>query len=345
MYIGDAAGAALSFFFNDRIGRLWSFRLYTTVWIIGQLVALSSPGIVGLYAARIVSGLGIGALSVTGSMSIVEIAPAEIRGLLTAWYSVSMALALMAATLCVYGVQLHIATSRLQYQVVYFAPCVFMALWIVTSFFLCESPRWLLLSDQQDEALKTLVRLRCLPAHHPRVQHEFQSIMESLRSESEGCDVNYRSPSKIVSSAKEMFLVPSNLRRVQQVLILYMFPQVSGGNSITNYFIPVLEIIGLAGDSTRHLFLSGMYAMSKFFFCLFASFFFIDTLGRRNSLFIGIIIQMISDLYLGAYIKVQQDDGTSRAASKAALAAIFVHAFGFSIGKSPGSLKSMSTHH
>lgn len=43
VYIGAGVGAGLSFFINDRIGRLWSFRLYTTIWIIGQMVATSAP--------------------------------------------------------------------------------------------------------------------------------------------------------------------------------------------------------------------------------------------------------------------------------------------------------------
>ena len=341
MYIGDAVGAALSFFINDRIGRLWSFRLYTIVWIIGQLVATFSPGSPALYVSRIISGLGIGALSVTGPISIVELAPAEIRGLLAAWYSVCMGIALMVATFCVYGVELHITTSRFQYQVVWFAPCVFMFLWIVASFFLCESPRWLFLSHQDQEAVKTLIRLRCLPFDHPRVQQELRSIKESLQSETEACEVDDHSPSKIISIARETFTVLSNLRRLQQALILYALPQLSGGNSVTNYFIPILEIVGLAGNSTRNLFLNGMYTLSKFFFSLFASFFFIDALGRRNSLFVGVALQMISDIYLAVYIKVQQDDPISYGASEAALASIFIHSFGYTIGESPGEPESM----
>lgn len=333
VYVGDAAGAALSFFINDRIGRLWSYRLYTFVWIIGQIVAMFSPGASGLYASRIITGLGIGSLSVTGTVSIVEIAPAEIRGLLTAWYSVSMGVALMVSTFCVYGIELHVGSSNLQYQIVWFSPCIFMFLWVVASFFLCESPRWLILRDRNQDAIDTMVRLRCLPSDHPRVQEELQNIRESLQSEI-GTVENDRSPSQIVSIAKETFTKPSNLRRVQQAIIMYALPQFSGGNSVTNYFIVILEIVGLGGGSTRNLFLNGMYTVAKFFFSLSASFFFIDALGRRNSLYAGITLQMLSDIYLAVYIKYEQQNQTSRSAGEAALAAIFIHALGYSIGKS-----------
>ncbi|RJE26829.1 Sugar and other transporter [Aspergillus sclerotialis] len=330
VYIGDAVGAFLSFFINDSIGRLWSYRLYSFVWIIGQLVAIFSPGSSGLYASRIISGLGIGALSVTGAVSIVEIAPAQIRGLLTSWYSVFMGIALMASTFCVYGIELHVGASRLQYQIPWFSPCIFMFLWIAASFFLSESPRWLVLTGRNEEAVQTLVRLRRLPSHHTFVQEELQSIKESIHSETRNSAD--RSPFQIVSIAKETFTKPSNLRRVQQAIIMYALPQFSGGNVVTNYFVPILKVVGLGGGSTRNLFLTGMYTVAKFFFSLFASFFFIDALGRRNSLFVGIALQMASDIYLAAYINVQQNGHTSHAADEAALAAIFIHALGYAIG-------------
>lgn len=92
--VGDFIGAALSFFINDRVGRLWSYRIYILVWMLGQFLAIFAPNLAALYAARIICGLGIGALLVTCPVSIVEIAPAEIRGLLTSWFTVAMGLAL-----------------------------------------------------------------------------------------------------------------------------------------------------------------------------------------------------------------------------------------------------------
>ncbi len=143
VYIGAGVGAGLSFFINDRIGRLWALRLYMSIWIVGQMVAVSAPGLAGLYAARIIAGFGMGALTVIGTMAIVEIAPTETRGLLAAWFNVAMAMSSVCGAFCTLGVYIHLPASRLQYQVVWFAPCIYVFFCIVASFFLCESPRFL----------------------------------------------------------------------------------------------------------------------------------------------------------------------------------------------------------
>ena len=238
VYAGGGVGALLSFFVNDRVGRLWSLRLYIAVWILGQIVATTAPGLAGLYTARIISGLGLGGSIVTGNMSIVEIAPAEIRGLLTAWFLCFMGTGLVAGIFCVYGIMGNIPDSRLQYQVVFFSPAIFMAGCTVASFFLCESPRWLMLANRPDDALKTLVRLRGLPATHPRVHNEYTEIQDSIHKER-----LEHGDSGMLGIIKETFTVPANLRRVQQTMVSYGLAQLSGSNAITSYFIPILTLV------------------------------------------------------------------------------------------------------
>ncbi|SCO56625.1 related to quinate transport protein [Fusarium fujikuroi] len=275
VYLTAGVGSALSFFINDRIGRLWSLRLYFAIWIIGQLIATFSYGNKGaLYTARFVSGLGIGPLTVTGPMSIVEIAPTEIRGLLTVWFSVVMLLSL------------------------------------------------------------TIIALRDLPADHPRVAGEIADIEHQIQAEKS----RYASGGGLRDILRETFMVPGNLRRVQQSLISYLLAQLSGANSVTSYLVPILSLMGINSAHGNNLFLSSMYSLSKFFYTLIASFFFIDALGRRKSLFIGITIQLISDVYLGAYIKSHQDGSVAPGASTAAIAAIFIHGFGYAVVINQGLL-------
>ncbi|CAM1503326.1 Fc.00g081020.m01.CDS01 [Cosmosporella sp. VM-42] len=330
VYLTAGVGSGLSFFVNDRIGRLWSLRLYFTIWIIGQLIATFSDGHLGaLYTARFVSGLGIGPLTVTGPMSIVEIAPTEIRGLLTVWFSVVMLLSLTLSTLTVYASFLHMEASHLQYQIVWFIPTIICGLVILASFFVgYESPRWLMLRGHETEAVEALVALRGLPADHPRVAGEILDIRSQIEAETS----KYGANGGFKATLKETFLVKANLRRVQQSLISYALAQLSGANSVTSYLVPILSLMGLGGDQGRSLFLSSMYSMSKFFYTLSASFFFIDALGRRKSLFTGITIQMISDIYIGAYIKAYRSGSVAPGSSEAAAAAIFIHGFGYAVG-------------
>lgn len=221
------------------------------------MIAVSAPNLAALYASRIVSGLGMGALTTIGPMAIAEIAPPEIRGLLTAWFNVAMGIASTSGAFCVLGVYEHVTPSRLQYQIVWFSPCIFLACAVLASFTLCESPRWLFLVDRSDEACLTLARLRGLPLAHPRVQQELAQIQEAIQHErSEHAD-------GIVGILKEAFLVPANLRRVQQSLVTYALAQLSGANSITSYFIPVLTIIGVGGGTARNMFLSAMVSLAN----------------------------------------------------------------------------------
>lgn len=233
-------------------------RLYAVIWIVGQMIAVAAPNLEALYASRVVSGLGMGALTVVCPMAIAEVSPPEIRGLLTAWFNIAMGIASTSGAFCVLGVYKHLKPTHLQYQIVWFAPCLYIGLCLVTSFGLCESPRWLFLVNRNDEAIATLSKLRGLPASHPVVARELEEIRSAIERE---CHEN---SGGLLGIVKETFLVPANLRRVQQSIVTYGLAQLSGANSITSYFIPILTIVGVGGDTARNMFLSGMVSVRPY---------------------------------------------------------------------------------
>lgn len=329
VYVGFGVGSALTFFLNDRLGRIWSYRLYTLIYCIGCLMAIFSPNLRVLYAARVIQGLGLGPLTVTCPMSIVELAPAEIRGLLAACFTLLMGLGLFSAVFCTLGVYLHVPVGNLQFQIVWFVPIILMSLCMMATLFIEESPRWLFIVQRRDEAITSLIKVRGLPADNSRVEYEVQEIEDDINSTAEAVG-----NSNLWTIAKETFTIPSNLRRVQQSLICYALAQLSGANLITSYFVPILAIVGVGGDTAHSMFLSGMYGVSKFFFILIATFFFIDALGRRKSLFMGAGLQMVTHIYLAVYVRYTQRGPVPEAASNAAIAALFIHAFGYGVGES-----------
>ncbi|CAH0046506.1 unnamed protein product [Clonostachys solani] len=329
VYLGAGVGSFLSYFLNDRIGRVWSLRVYFVVWICGQLIATFSDGkMPALYAARIVSGLGIGPLTVTGPMSIVEIAPTEFRGLLSFWFGIVLLLSLMVANLTVYATYVHISPSSLQYQIVWFVPIIVSLLVIIASIWAVESPRWLMLVGREDEAIENLVQLRGLPLEHERVSSELAKIKRQIQEE----HAKFGENGGFKAILRETFLDKANLRRVFQTAIAYALAQITGANSVASYLIPILSLMGMGGEQGRNLLLAAMYSMAKVFYTIIASFFFVDALGRRNSLFIGITFQLVSDLYIGVYLKYRQAGSVTPGSSEGAIAAIFLHGFGFAVG-------------
>ena len=188
--------------------------------------------------------------------------------------------------------------------------------------------RWLMIVGRREQASNLLSKLRGLGLDHERVRHEIDEIQASVQL-SNGSE---EKPT-LLDIVKETFTKRSNLRRLQQTLVSYALAQLSGANSITSYFVPYMAIISPGGGTTRDIFLSGMYGFSKFWFSMLASFVFIDAFGRRNSLFIGASLQMVSDIYIGIFIRYQQHGPVSLAASECAVAMLFIHALGYSIGE------------
>ncbi|ATY65906.1 General substrate transporter [Cordyceps militaris] len=327
VYVGFGVGSGLTLFINDRLGRIRSYRLYALVYCIGSLVTIFAPDVRVLYAGRVVQGLGLGPLTVNGPLSIVEISPPQIRGLLTSWFSIAMGAGLIGANFCTLACFRHVPVGKLQFQIVMLVPVVYIAACMVGTLFIEESPRWLFLVDRRQEAIAGLARVRGLPADDPRLQREVADIEDNINKSVEAVG-----GSGSWTIAKETFTSASNLRRVQQSLLTYTFAQLSGANLITSYFVPIMAIVGISGGTDQSMFLSGMYAVSKLIYLLVATFFLVDAFGRRRSLFLGAGVQLATHLYLAIYLRFSQKGLATEAASKVAVAALFVHAFGYSVG-------------
>jgi MFS family permease len=87
--LGAAFGALIAFFLNDKLGRLWSYRLAIIVWASGILMQVFSSGIFSfLLFARVWGGLGAGGLTVIAPLFLSEIAPTKVRGMTVSMYMV-----------------------------------------------------------------------------------------------------------------------------------------------------------------------------------------------------------------------------------------------------------------
>lgn len=319
----------------QRLGRRIAMSLGTAVYVAGIFgQTFCAPSLSGLYASRFFAGVGIGVTTVLPSVYISEIAPKSIRGLCTLQYAACQQLGVVFGFFFNYGVTKHHEGTQLQWQLPTALQLLPAAIWGIGVLFTPESPRFLLSQGKRTKATKLLSRLRNLPETHPYLVEELAGIEAQINHEIESV-----AGSGVFDLAKETFVDVKNRRRFVLMFLCNLFSQWSGANAITQYSPTILEYLGITGTEQAFL-TTGIYAIVKFTSVLLFSLFIIDFVGRRRSLMTGISLQIITLVFIGAYLGATngwtteeiEASPSAKAASTASIVAIFFHAVAWSIG-------------
>ena len=148
-----------------------------------------------------------------------------------------------------------------------------------------ESPRWLLLKGNEDEALTVLSALSDLPVDDPKIQSEFLEIKDTVAEMSKG-------------SFRDLFTMGKE-RNFHRVVLAYanqMFQQISGINLITYYAAFIYENnIGLDGLLSRIL---AACNGTEYFLASLIPIFIVEKAGRRPLMIFGAIGTSLSMVVL-----------------------------------------------
>ncbi|KAJ0414247.1 hypothetical protein BJY00DRAFT_321152 [Aspergillus carlsbadensis] len=332
---GAVFGCLGSLPINDRIGRRWTLRLGTLVYIAGILgQGLCNGNLGGLYASRVISGMGIGVTTIVPPVYISEIAPKAIRGLLTLQYAACQQLGVVLGFFINYGVTKQYGGTDTQWMLPTLLQLLPAALWGIGTFVCPESPRWLRSVGRREESAATLSKLRHLSPDHPAVVGELQGMDAQILHEHES--VASASQWQLL---KETLVPVQNRRRFFLLFMATLFSQWSGANAITQYSPTIFGYLGIEGDEAKFL-TTGIYGVVKFASTLVFAVVIVDFVGRRRSLLTGITLQILTLVFIGAYLGATKDmtpeeikaSPNTERASTAAIVAIYLHAVAWSIG-------------
>lgn len=143
---------------SDWLGRRPMMIISSVLYFLGSLVMLWSPNVYVLCLARLLDGFGIGLAVTLVPVYISETAPSDIRGSLNTLPQFSGSGGMFLSYCMVFGMSLTVSPSWRVMLGILSIPSLFY--FILTVFFLPESPRWLVSKGKMLEAKKVLQKLR-----------------------------------------------------------------------------------------------------------------------------------------------------------------------------------------
>ena len=213
----------------------------------------------------------------------------------------------------------------MQYRLVQAIPLIPVGFAFAGSFFLPESPRYLVSQQRHEDGRAVLARLRAKSPDDPSIEEEFTTIDNQVRSKA--ADLSSTSHWE----ALKLTQCNTNYRhRFWLLMTMQTVAQWTGGNGITYYISEIFEYAGVSDSSS--LISSGAYGIVKLVFTLAFTWGLIDLFGRRRCALTGLALQLAAHIYMGAYMGLQPGASNNKSASDAAIASVFIYAVGWSVG-------------
>ena len=259
LLLGAAFGGTFGGRISDTIGRRSVITGAAVLFIVGTLGSSLATNIETMVAARMVLGLGVGAVSAVVPLYIGEIAPPVRRGRLVNQNEIMIVTGQLAAT--VINAVIASTTDSEQVWRWMLGVALLPALGLLTgSRFLPDSPRWLIKNGRLDEASRVLHLLR-----DPRTaDEEFGHILALSRSHEQDDKVEPRRYLTI-RWVRILLLIGIGVSLCQQLAgvnaVVYYAPTVLAGTGLSTH-ASITSDIAIGGTGVVAT-LIGMYLVGR----------------------------------------------------------------------------------
>ncbi|KAL7412749.1 general substrate transporter [Mrakia frigida] len=270
--LGTLGGAFLGSFVSDALGRRKAMTASSFVICVGVAIQISSSDVWQQFAVgRLVTGLGVGALSGTAPLYMSELAPKQIRGALVAMYQVAITFGLLVAYCIAIGTRE--IPGPASWRTFVGITMIFATFLGVGILFMPESPRWLIQRGRNAQAKAAIARLRGVKVsdNDRYVEFDYDEIVEGVALDE-----------RVGGGTWLDCFAPRLIKRTLLGMGLQMFQQLTGANYFFYYGSTIFVGVGIADAYVTQIIL-GLVS----WLCTFPGIWFLERFGRRKPLIIG----------------------------------------------------------
>ena len=273
--VGAVIGAAFSGAITDRFGRKKVLMVTALLFAIGAIGASFAANVGGIILFRFIIGVAIGVASYTAPLYISEISPPRMRGALVSLNQLMITCGIVVSYLVDYALS---SAGASQWRWMFALGAIPAIILLVGMMVLSESPRWLVSRNKLKEARAVLARI----VSPDKIDQEVRSIQGSLTVKG--------------GSWKEL-LQPWIRPALIVGVALAFFQQMTGINTIIYYAPTIFEFAGFESHKVAILATVGVGVVNVLMTVV--AIFFIDRIGRKPLLYIGMTGMAISLGVLG----------------------------------------------
>ncbi|BFZ65258.1 hexose transporter hxt5 [Saitoella coloradoensis] len=269
--IGTLIGCLLSSPIADGYGKRISVMFWCAIYLVGIVLQISATNSwVHVMVARIVTGLGIGALSVVTPSYQSETAPKSVRGTVVTTYQLFVTLGIFVGYCINYGTESRPDTGSWR------IPIGINFLWGIIlgvgMLFLPESPRYLLKVGREKDCRRVLAKMRGTNEDDENVEADYQEIARNLEKEMAGGSAGW----------SEVFGKRVRYRTFLGMAVM-SFQQLCGANYFFYYGTSIFTGIQVVDSPFVAQIILGVVN----FVCTFGGLYVLERFGRRTPLIIG----------------------------------------------------------
>lgn len=316
------------------MGRKKTLQASVVIFLVGAVLMTAATNQLSyIYAGRVLTGLGCGAITANSPAYIAELSVPSIRGILTGLFEIVYQFGSLIGFWINYGISQNMSsTSVNSWRIPMAVQIIPAGMLLFGTVFLHESPLWLMRRVNKDKAYQALKSLRNLPLQDEYVQQEI-SMTQSKLNEEESIASQYQGKRFALWRAQIDELSQPGMRNRLLLVFVAFLLQNFGGAAAINYYSPTL--FASLGISDVNLY-TGIYGVMKAATSVVFFIFLIDSVGRRKPLILSSVACSLCLWYVGAYVKIGDpaavvDAGgtlspSTAAGGKAATAMIMIYA-------------------